>query len=446
MQPLDDTMGSDTTEKAGNSQTKKIHSLSSLLDDQNLFGLITQHLTFKEVVKTTLVSKQINAVIGRSQFFQSKVQLRITDLKDVAAHHQRRDRLAEVMQKSVRVYKNFHIKADSIANDEIGLLMDQEWDSAIVSINKFETSSSFVKYLGLLTPVLTTLQLSISFIENVDNDVKISAPNLESLVLTGCSSAALQPFVTSSKNNTLKRLTLTAVRQSSRGLLLSHIYDGLIASFEGLQLLDIGSSVASIMFLNDISGVAAFYLKELRIDAPSTTDETTEVCKNIEKFIESQGSSLVEVCLLSWDRPDTLFKIWDAMVKIDVWQMRSNTFRLAFTQPKVALKPSRLKMLYLRYPNCKLSSGYIKPFLDGNQLERIDIQFSLYDEGIRESLVKAVSTVTINGVSLIDDDSSDDADDSDCYFADDQSAVESSIEMRDVTPMEIPLVEVSDSD
>lgn len=444
MQPLDDTMGSDATEKAGNSQTKETRSLSSLLDDQKLFGLITQHLTFKEVVKTTLVSKQINAVIGRSQFFQSKVQLRITDLKNLKVH-QRRDRLAEVMQNSVRVYKNFHIKADSIANDEIGLLMDQEWDSAIVSINKFKTSSSFIKYLGLLTPVLTTLQLSISFIENVDNDVKISAPNLESLVLTECSSAALQPFVTSSKNNTLKRLTLTAVRQSSRGLLLSHIYDGLIASFEGLQLLDIGSSVASIMFLNDISGVAAFHLKELRIDAQFTTDEAKDACKNIEKFIESQGSSLVEVCLLSWDRPDTLFKIWDAMVKIDVWQMRSKTMRLAFTQPKGALKPSRLKMLYLHYPNCKLSSGYVKPFLDGNALERIDIQFALYDEDIRESLVKAVSTVTIDGLTLIDDDPSDDDDDSDCYFAD-QSAVESSIEMRDVTPMEIPLVEVSDSD
>lgn len=361
-----------------------------------LFDLIAQHWTTSEILRFTLISKQFNKLVGNSNTFKTKVQLRIVDLQNVQlSNRQRRNNFDLILRDSQRIYKNFRIKADKIGNEELAVMFRNDWTSVMLQVTEFESTSYFIKYLSLLTPSLMRLQLSVSNIKKVDHQLKLNFPELSAFSVSECASSALEPFAKDEKNYTLSKLTLSAIRQSSNGMKLSKILHCFAESFEGLDHLDIGASVAESLFSCDISELANFKLSELRIDAPSGN----RICDNIEKFISAQ-SSLVEVCLLSWNRTGTLYTIWNGMNQLEIWQMSSTQKNLKFPQCLQTFKKKKLKYLFLNFPNCAMPTGYLKPFLREQDLESIDINFGSYEADIETALETAAKKVTVNDINL----------------------------------------------
>lgn len=363
--------------------------------DQEIFDLISQHWTVPEVLSNTLVSKKFNELIGKSKIFQSKVFLKVFDITNIKIPgHQGRHDMHNIFNKSVREYNNFSVRADKIGYEELGVMLKNDWASAVISITEFDSTSTFIKYLSLLTPSLTSMQLSVKNIKEVCHDLKLNFSNLLKLVVSECTSSALEAFADDEINETLEELTLSAIRQSMNGMKLTKIFNSLFETFEALIQLDLGSSVAETVFDYDISEIVVFKLRHLRIDAPSSM----KITKNIEKFIISQGSSLVEVCLLSWNRPETLYQIWNHMTKLVICQFRSFQENLEFIQCNQVLKKNKLQFILFDFPKCRTKNEYFTPLLR-QKLESIDINFMEYEADIAELLKGIAKRIIVNGIT-----------------------------------------------
>lgn len=357
---------------------------------KKVLDLILQHLSLEDLLQLSLVSKDLNKQMGKSSVFMSKIEFSITDLSQ--KQHQRRQELSAVMKQSNRSYENFHIRANNIG-DELGLLMDNAWKTASISILDFPSTFQYVKYLSLLTPTLSSLELSIDKIRNIKNSCKLEFSSLKTLSLIECTSAAMEPFVNDEENHNLKHLKLAGIRQAKRGMKLSRIFE-IFDNLIGLVRLDICSEVAEILFSSDLSNVR-FNLREFRVVAPANVKK----CENIQSFIRSQGSSLSEVSLLSWNRPETLYEIWDAMNILKIWHMYNRNAKLDFKPQVLKQEKKALKFLHLDFPLCTLSTKYLEPLLE-HDLQSIELRFNLYESDITEVLREAAGTVNINGALI----------------------------------------------
>lgn len=125
-------------------------------------------------------------MIGTSENFAQKIQLQIKDLKGLKTTRSRFN-LNAVMKKSKRSYKHIHLRATEIGEDELGLLFRNEWKSAVIAISDIKRSSQLIKYLNLMMPSITTLQLSIGNIKKVDPNLKLDVSCcLKILIFSEC--------------------------------------------------------------------------------------------------------------------------------------------------------------------------------------------------------------------------------------------------------------------
>lgn len=359
----------------------------------------------------------------------------IKDLEG-SSKHQGRMNLGNVMDKSKRSYKHIHIRAQEIGEEELRLLFRNEWQSAVLSISEVKSSPRLIKYISMFMPSLTTLKLSIANIRKVVNpDHKLDIHNLKSLTFSQCSSSVLEVFVRDECNNSLQDLNLSAIRQSilENAMKASRIFENLMEKFEALIRLDIGSSgVADDIFKYDISEFTKFHLKEFRVVSPSSP----VTCGYIEKFLMSQGSTLVDVCLLSWNQTETIYTIWNEMRMLKFFHMSGVQPSSIFGTCNVSLIKKRLKHLSLHYADCEITHEYLKPLLRSLFLmDEITISTKTIKVETLDLLKTAARKVAVNGETVFRE--SDDGDDEgitdneSSEFSSDSSVLEMAVEEID---------------
>lgn len=302
------------------------------------------------------------------------------------------------MKNSTRNYKHLTIRASEAGFEEMGMLYKNDWQTAVLSITEFESTVKFVKYLGLMLPTLSKLQLSVKTIQKICLESKLEFSSLKQLVISECTSNALEPFAKDEINESLTALTLTAVRQSS-GINLCRIVYNFLEKFHCLTYLDVGSSVADIVFRDTAAVGAKFKLKELRVETPTSL----QACENVEAFIKSQGKSLTEICLLLWKISDTLYNIIGSMKQLVVFQMSNKRMSLMFEEKNFLVLPNKLKTLILDFPLSDISKTYIQGLVFGKRFTRIEINFKIdfkQLDDIKELLRNATRDASVNGCPL----------------------------------------------
>lgn len=329
-----------------------------------------------------------------------KVQFSIKDLKAFPDIKGRQD-LDRELKNSMRKYKNLSVRADHLDEEEVRILFRNNWVDAKISITNVKSTCQLVKYLGLITPSLKSLHLTIGNIKKINQNLKLDSATMKSLSFVECDSTALEVFVADEDNTFVQSLHLTAIRQSreQNSIKLSRIYDQFIEHFRGLTTLEIRSSrTANEFFLNDISYCAAFRLKVFQVEAPPSA----EACSNIEKFLISQGTSLVEVSLFSWRETSTIYRIWNNMDKLKCLQISNHQCVLDFADmshyPLLRLK---LEYLNLSFPHCEMTMAYLHPVLltlrESGQINTVNITVKKITQELLNIIENSAPNVIING-------------------------------------------------
>ena len=256
---------------------------------KNFERLIFQHFTVKEALEMFLVSKGMNQRLGKSDFLMNKIQFTIQDLEGLNRKN-RRVRLNEISLASERQYKHLYIRAADFDEEDVVLLFKNAFKDVSISIVS-TTTEKYVKFLGLLMPNLSVLEILISNIKKV-RDYKLELSGLHEVTFSnGCSSSALEPFVKDEMNNALECLVLGSIRQSQEknSTNLLRIFWRFNETFAGLTELGINSSdTADVFFKDDMSLNTALKLEIFRVSAPASKFG----CENVEKFIRGQGGTL----------------------------------------------------------------------------------------------------------------------------------------------------------
>lgn len=376
------------------------------------------HFSVPELLQCSLVSRGLNELIGKSKTFLQKTKFVIKTVKGLPLSENLVE-MESVMKSSKRKYKNLNIRATNPGEDELKLLFGVDWHDAVISITKFKSTSQYVKYLGLIAPTLSSLQLSIGKIQKIDLNIKLDSSTIKSLSFLQCTSAALEVFVRDENNLIIEKLTLSAVRQSTEKFSksLKLIYSRFIESFSALKHLDVTSSATvDDFFRHDISGIVGFQLKSLRVQAPASL----QVCQHIKKFIKSQGNSLEELGLLHWKELKTVYEIWNQTTALKVLQMTNLFDDMNFDfLNEYSLAPKELETLVLNLPKSQILDNFLLPVLASmkQQLKILDISAILQPE-LTEVILSSAQTVTVNGRTYVHElhfktsDSSYDSDDS----------------------------------
>lgn len=164
----------------------------------DVFDLIFQHFTYKDVIKCSLVSPSWNEAVGSSQKCMKHVWLKIDEP----------EKQVQCLERSVRKYENFRIQPGSRAKLAEVLKKFRTKNAMITDDHGSEIDhEEYYKFMEAMAPTLEELQPGEASAVNVKNLRSIDFPNLKELQYTVTNRNAFSVFLGS--NPKLERVLLS---------------------------------------------------------------------------------------------------------------------------------------------------------------------------------------------------------------------------------------------
>lgn len=314
-------------------------------------NLICSHFSVYHLLELSTVSSSWYFGIEGLETFKKRVWIKISNTDQLE------------FLTTARDYENLEVVSEVWNwNVDYEILTKSKWKHVNLFVEKFPSSNHFVQCLKLFSKTAETLKLKKIKEAGVESDYVfedfLEFPCLKSLHVVECSSAVLQPFI---NQTTLKTLKLDFILPSSTNAKLELILTELAVTFVNLVELEVNQSAINLFAFN-IAPHVKFHLKTFVVSYPYSEIAV----ENVKKFIISQGKSLENIKLLSWDDPSTLYQIWNSTSELKTFYQSDGTSNLNFENfdPKMTISVNEnFRRFHFHFTSLIFPLNWLEPLI-----------------------------------------------------------------------------------
>lgn len=262
----------------------------------DVFDLIFQHFTYKDVIKCSLVSQQWNEIIGSSHNCMKHVWLKINKTEGQLYH----------LERSQRRYENFRIQPGPRAKLSEVLRKFRTKNAMITDEHGEEINhEDYFKFMEAMAPTVEDLQPGEASTINVKNLLPIDFPKLRELQYTVTNRTAFSIFLGS--NPKLERVLLSFSNNVPTEFLVP---DNIIHSFlqRNSQIQSLWMCEVHCAFTTDITQNLSLDLKTFAF-AITNLEFSEKAGENLVKFIKLQKNLEWLKILCLYDRK-VFLRLW----------------------------------------------------------------------------------------------------------------------------------------
>lgn len=130
--------------------------------EPDLMELVMQHLTPVELMKATTVSKDWNAIVGKTKSFSNKA-ITISVVERVVGSFRKKKSRSTLdvgaLKESSRVYHHLYLNAMAPVRSDIEWMKTQQWKKVLLRFASHLTSQQLKMYLTTLSESVECLEL-----------------------------------------------------------------------------------------------------------------------------------------------------------------------------------------------------------------------------------------------------------------------------------------------